>query len=251
MTQISLDNSWYFWVYLQNIAYTFNWKINGPNHYWSLAVEEHFYLIWPFFIFLFKAKNVKYFSYSLIVVSLITRIVLYKNGILSFYFTITNLDSLACGSLLAYHLYHKGNVDYSPTSPILKIRHLILFFLLSISFIYVYVGSDLYSFFYCFKPLLLSILYLNVIRLLIVDNKFTTLKMLVSNPLFVYVGKVSYGFYVYHPLIFLIYFNFISNSHRVKDFVLLFVINVIVSTTSYYLFENRILALKKFLKSNH
>ncbi len=34
----------YFYAYIQNFAETFHWTANGPNHFWSLAVEEHFYL---------------------------------------------------------------------------------------------------------------------------------------------------------------------------------------------------------------
>src|SRR5687767_573593 len=45
-------NKHWFWVYLQNWLFIF--KTPDPttflNHYWSLAVEEQFYIIWPFLL---------------------------------------------------------------------------------------------------------------------------------------------------------------------------------------------------------
>src|SRR6185437_15338652 len=36
------------WLFLSNIPETFHSLAGaGPPHYWSLAVEEHFYLLWP------------------------------------------------------------------------------------------------------------------------------------------------------------------------------------------------------------
>ncbi len=40
-------HQWRLWLYLQNFGGS--WKLF--NHFWSLAVEEHFYLFWPAVIF--------------------------------------------------------------------------------------------------------------------------------------------------------------------------------------------------------
>lgn len=54
-----IDNQWWLWSFLSNISFVFNkpeltWdgSNNYPHfgHFWSLAVEEHFYIIWPFII---------------------------------------------------------------------------------------------------------------------------------------------------------------------------------------------------------
>ena len=40
------------WFYLENVPQTFvSLRTSGPGHFWSLAVEEHFYLIWPLLVF--------------------------------------------------------------------------------------------------------------------------------------------------------------------------------------------------------
>ena len=56
---VSFHNQIYYWVYLQNFALTFNWTSVGPLHLWSLAVEEHFYLIWPLLVYLLDIKWLK------------------------------------------------------------------------------------------------------------------------------------------------------------------------------------------------
>ena len=47
--------AWRLWTYTPNIPFTREWLQNPApylalNHFWSLAVEEQFYLIWPFVI---------------------------------------------------------------------------------------------------------------------------------------------------------------------------------------------------------
>lgn len=41
----------YYWLYLQDFSETFDWLAKGPSHYWSLAIEEHFYMFWPLLVF--------------------------------------------------------------------------------------------------------------------------------------------------------------------------------------------------------
>jgi peptidoglycan/LPS O-acetylase OafA/YrhL len=49
-----------FYLYLQNIYSTFRMPIAGPPHFWSLAVEEHFYLIWPVVVYYVPLKHLTY-----------------------------------------------------------------------------------------------------------------------------------------------------------------------------------------------
>ena len=77
---IPFKENWYYWVYLQNFAITFNWLQNGPTHYWSLAVEEHFYLFWPLLIYYLNVKQIVRVIPVIIGLSLIIRIILLKNN---------------------------------------------------------------------------------------------------------------------------------------------------------------------------
>ena len=97
-----------FWVYLQNFARTFHWKYSGPGHYWSLAVEEHFYLIWPTVVYFLYRKNKKLlfrFSIFLYFLTLVIRYIMLKDGYEIDVFTFTRMDQLVLGCILALMEY--------------------------------------------------------------------------------------------------------------------------------------------------
>ena len=99
---VSLKLHWTYWIYLQNFAITFNWLHSEPTHFWSLAVEEHFYFFWPLLIYFLNQRQLIRVIAVIIIVSLICRILLLNNGYEVFYFTFTNMDALAIGSLIAF-----------------------------------------------------------------------------------------------------------------------------------------------------
>ncbi len=75
-------------------------------HYWSLAIEEQFYLIWPFFILIFAKlgmKAVKIAILTLFVISLAFSIIQTSDSpIFSFYSLHTRAWELAAGALIVF-----------------------------------------------------------------------------------------------------------------------------------------------------
>ena len=51
--QLAVENQFYLWTYLTNVKMSLAdaWCFGSLDHFWSLAVEEHFYLLWPFVIY--------------------------------------------------------------------------------------------------------------------------------------------------------------------------------------------------------
>lgn len=49
----------YLWTYTSNfrMAWLNEWCFGAFDHFWSLAVEEHFYLIWPFVVLLLERRQ--------------------------------------------------------------------------------------------------------------------------------------------------------------------------------------------------
>ena len=97
---------WHF-SYLSNVYY-FRMGVAGDpfGHFWSLAVEEQFYLVWPFLVLLLPERFLRWSFLALILVAPVFRIAV--NGIALYhpatarYLTPASLDALGIGGLLAF-----------------------------------------------------------------------------------------------------------------------------------------------------
>jgi peptidoglycan/LPS O-acetylase OafA/YrhL len=115
MRQLSERQGW-FWLHVSNF-YTLAHNIaaqDGPAigwmaTFWSLAVEEHFYLVWPLVVYCCSRKGVLRACVGLLVACLVLRIVFLAQGRgfqYVYYHTLTRLDGLLLGSLVA--ALHRG-----------------------------------------------------------------------------------------------------------------------------------------------
>jgi peptidoglycan/LPS O-acetylase OafA/YrhL len=102
LPQFQWEKNWWYLFYLQNVGMTF-WpgSVAGPGHFWSLAVEEHFYLFWPLVVLLFNRRRLVLFSLSLVIISILVRVMFLMRGLDVFTFTFCRMDTLAVGALLA------------------------------------------------------------------------------------------------------------------------------------------------------
>jgi peptidoglycan/LPS O-acetylase OafA/YrhL len=100
---ISLSNeSW-----LSSITYTkyFNWQLDWfTAHGWSLSIEEHFYLFWPF-VFLVGPKFRKIFAIFLVLIVPVIRVVTYYHPVdmVNELTIFTRIDSIALGCFFALY----------------------------------------------------------------------------------------------------------------------------------------------------
>jgi peptidoglycan/LPS O-acetylase OafA/YrhL len=96
---------WY-WLYLTNVAMALRGDA-GPywmSHFWSLAVEEQFYLVWPWVVRWLGPRRLAILCLWLLGVALVGRLALQATGVSIFvaYAQMpTRIDSLAAGALLA------------------------------------------------------------------------------------------------------------------------------------------------------
>jgi peptidoglycan/LPS O-acetylase OafA/YrhL len=97
---------WY-WAYLENWVLAFRAQFNPSflGHFWSLAIEEQFYIFWPFVVWVFKEKHLLVICGCIVIGSLVLRValVLLDPSLQKFiYFsTLTRMDSLAMGAMTA------------------------------------------------------------------------------------------------------------------------------------------------------
>ena len=105
-----LREQWWFWLYMQNVGFTFT-TLAGPNHFWSLAVEEHFYLVWPAIVRYATPQHLRRWLVGAIALTLVSRAVLLSIGAGTFYFTLCRLDGLALGGLVAIAAREQGGLQ--------------------------------------------------------------------------------------------------------------------------------------------
>ena len=92
---------WWMWTYLSNVPPTYLGTSVRFPHFWSLAVEEQFYLGWPFLIWFVRPKWIVWTCVCLLISAPICRALFIHLGYSPFYSVFTRLDSLAAGALLA------------------------------------------------------------------------------------------------------------------------------------------------------
>jgi peptidoglycan/LPS O-acetylase OafA/YrhL len=96
----------YLWTYMTNVRMSWMnaWCFGPLDHFWSLAVEEHFYLVWPFVVFCLSAKSLLRLSVALILLVGAARTVAATNPDLNVavdVLTLFRLDGLCFGAALA------------------------------------------------------------------------------------------------------------------------------------------------------
>lgn len=242
---------WHF-TYTNNIYFALNkWDINSP--FWSLSVEEQFYLFWPLIIIFTPRKHLLKVILGTILTAPLFRVLFghfLGSGIKSQLLTFACLDSLGMGSLLAYYYHDKQ---------LLKRKR----YLSNFCF---WVGGTL------FITLIVTSPYIRgTIRFGLFDTVtalyFTWLvdraargfggiagKILEFQPL-VNVGKISYGIYVYHSFLSYKVTEFFNNQFHLFysssiwiEFFLKTIVTLIIASVSWQFFEKPINNLKKYFE---
>lgn len=94
---------WY-WTYLSNWSSPFGRDVTGFGHFWSLAVEEQFYLLWPWIVHRLHARALLVLCAALMAVALLARCLMLALGASPeavYSFTITRVDALVAGAAVA------------------------------------------------------------------------------------------------------------------------------------------------------
>ncbi len=102
---------WAYWLYLSNWTQPFHRGITGLSHLWSLAVEEQFYLVWPFVVYWLNRRRLVQVAVVLIVTAPFIRLALRLMGAPAeapYMFMVARWDALAAGALLAAMLRDEG-----------------------------------------------------------------------------------------------------------------------------------------------
>lgn len=240
-----------FIVFLPNVAMLIYPPVPFASQAWSIGVEEQFYLLWPLLMKFFRNSLLVLFSviifYWFMEILLYTILWYEKDGsfhdkaiFLKNFLEYTRINCMAIGGIGSYIVFKKKSFLiylYSRATQIIVWISLLLLTIFAVNI--PYVNNEVYS----------------ILFLVIILNLATNSKSIISfnNDFFEYLGKISYGIYMYHPLAIVItivvfmglksktqfelYHNFLIYSASI-------LITILFSSVSYEFFEKSFIRKK-------
>jgi peptidoglycan/LPS O-acetylase OafA/YrhL len=198
--------------YCANLSLLFGIKMSYPV-LWSLAVEEQFYLVWPTVVHRITARWLAIVAGAIIIASPISRLVCFlgtQHANLSdsgcYYFTWNTIDGLACGALLAIAVRE----FCSDRRGLLRLSVLCMGLALMMALIGAPFGiltrqSKLGS---ALQAVPWNIGFTGIIGMVLLIGT-SRRKSLVTSPVLIFFGSISYGLYMIHQLVFMGYSRFL------------------------------------------
>jgi peptidoglycan/LPS O-acetylase OafA/YrhL len=261
-----LDRQAWAWLYGVNVylAGHEEWSFSYLNHFWSLSVEEHFYLFWPLVVFLLARRPRALIAVSLAISlgAMLARVIGILMG-LSWWTTVVltpfKLDGLALGAFLAVMARRPGGLDWLVRA--LPRVAAVVGGLLAVTFVWTVLGSRqgwelVGSVRAALFQMLLGCL---LVWALIAPKRSTTSRFFCSRSM-VFLGTYSYGLYVYHHFI-----AYYLTTHRTElelahwlgshglavalQATLGASVSLALAYLSYELFEKRFLSLKRLFET--
>lgn len=215
---------------------------------WSIGVEEQFYLIWPTLIKYIKSRLfiiliILIVGYTILphaLLFVINRSSMEKSSLpllINRFFETAKFNCMAMGGMMAY-LINKNYkiVDYIRKKPFSYIIILLPFILWFFNIEIYYFTDEVMSLIFCF--LIANVTYR---KYQFFDNRIIN-----------YLGKISYGLYMYHFAIILLALKLIHPIFCINlilaNFLLYFIVligTVLISSLSYHTIESYFLKQKK------
>jgi peptidoglycan/LPS O-acetylase OafA/YrhL len=170
------------------------------SHFWTLAIEEQFYLAWPLVILLLPQKHLLKAIYLTIALAPISRFICHYILGLSMtqvnVFPLASLDALGLGSLLAFYT-HNHDKFMNAKRNLCKFGLWVCLPLMILLIIFSFIFEGTYFLNILLRPTILSIFFVWLVSSSAKGYGGILGKFLELKPL-IYIGKISYGLYIYH-----------------------------------------------------
>ncbi len=203
-----LHRQGYLWSYTTNLYTAWTGKMVfkegwlNVGHFWSLAIEEHFYLFWPFLVLHLERKTLLRVCLGIIALAPVLRLGFTLAGttwVTPYSFTLCRLDALALGGLLA--ILARGPAGLDGLARWAGWSAAGSGALLAVVFV---VREGIHPFDRWIHSLgfsLLALFFASVLVLVVTCRQGGLTHRLFGSRLLMAYGKYSYAIYVYHKVL--------------------------------------------------
>jgi peptidoglycan/LPS O-acetylase OafA/YrhL len=242
----------WLWLYLQNYLQAAGpHQLPGFGHFWSLAIEEQFYWVWPLFVYAVNRKTLFRICVAICALEPILRFTLFHNGVTPWAlreYTFTRVDTLLYGAIAAI-LFR---------DPELKKRGRWVIATLAVCAAAIIAGlivANGYLPYEGFSAVVASYSSLAVLFAVLVSvcaSGKGRLAKFMASPILQWFGRYSYALYIFHPAVYLAYEATIGKRVHLGpyasialSFVIVLAISSALARISWTLLESQFLKLKR------
>ncbi|MEA5258845.1 acyltransferase [Arcicella aquatica] len=256
-------------TYSTNLYIAINQHWMGTiDHLWSLAVEEQYYLVFPYLILFLPTRHYLKLLGAMIVIAIATRLWLYFNGtpwLVQYVLMPTALDCFGLGGLMAYYFTFKKNEVFDKLA---QTKFIILSFIayaicVSLIIIQQKTTGEVENFGKLVTERFLGATFCFFLIAKAISEYKGFLKWFFEQPIVQYLGRISYGIYLYHNFVYNFYHTpqtsiVLRGLHKIQRMFPLFTLNigfeflyflgitVFIATLSWFIIEKPINHLKKY-----
>ncbi|AXY74142.1 acyltransferase [Paraflavitalea soli] len=234
------------WFLTYTANYFIAWQKGGGifyTHLWSLAVEEQFYIFFPFVVLLTPRRYYLPVFFTLISIAILFRIIPYfllDDALLAYWvayaFTPGCFDAFAIGAILAYFFrYHPQDLQAILRKRWIFVTAFVLWMVLS----YFGIGMP--------KRTVFSIFCFWMVGMAATHSFTGAFGGFLKNKVVVYLGRISYGLYVYHHFMPWV-FSSLGFEDSWQTRLLYLPVTVLIATASWFLMEKPITDLKQYFE---
>jgi peptidoglycan/LPS O-acetylase OafA/YrhL len=238
------DYQYFYWLHAANYLILQKGFFLPLGHFWSLAIEEQFYLVWPLIVLLCNRRWLIIISTLLILLGIYLRATI-DNIYLVYGLPLAHLDGLLIGAIMAVLIREYRDTLFKYIEMIF-VCTAALFFMYTAGWLIMNRGNSEDAFIK--QPFTFTLVSLFFGALMIYSLKSKRLGAFLSGSVLRFFGKYSYAMYLFHPMLY--HFSNWAGGDRlagIEKLLLntgLVLLTIAMSYASYHLFEKHFLRIK-------